>query len=73
MSDTQPASKSRSWIRWPRGKYNGRRITGASIKFKVSVEFFQWLPRFPKYANCFRWLWFYVWFEWEYEWNTGGK
>jgi hypothetical protein len=54
-------------LRWPRGRYNGRRIMGASIKFKFSVKWFEWWPKWIRYAHCFRWLWFYVWMEWEYE------
>ena len=54
-------------MKWPRGRYNGKRIIGVSIKFKFSIEYFQWLPRVMKYTNCLRWLWFYLWIEWEYE------
>jgi hypothetical protein len=52
---------------WPRGRYNGKRIVGASIKFKFSIQWFQWRPRWIVYANCLRWMWFYLWIEWEYE------
>jgi hypothetical protein len=31
-----------SSFRWPRGRYNGKRIVGASIKFKFSLEYFEW-------------------------------
>ena len=34
-----------SGLRWPRGKYNGRRITGLSVKVRFDVAMFQWKPR----------------------------
>ncbi len=60
-------SSSRSLIKWLRGRWNGRLIMGASIKFKFSIEHFDWLPQWIRYANCFRWLWFYLWIHFEYE------
>jgi hypothetical protein len=32
-------------IRWPRGKYNGRRITGGSVKLTFDTELFYFRPR----------------------------
>jgi len=32
-----------------------------------TIEYFEWRPRWIKYANCLRWLWFHLWIEWEYE------
>jgi len=55
------------WSRWPRGRYNGKRIVGASIKFKFSVQYFEWRPHWIEYAHCLRWMWFYFWIELEYE------
>lgn len=52
---------------WPRGRYNGKRIVGASIEFRFSLQWFTWRPMHPKYSDCFHWLWFYVWIRWEYE------
>jgi hypothetical protein len=66
-ADRDFGSSDCSSFRWPRGRYNGKRIVGASIKFKFSVEYFEWRPKWIKYANCLRWLWFYLWIEWEYE------
>lgn len=31
-------------IRWPRGKYNGRRIVGFSVKFRVNLTMWRPLP-----------------------------
>ena len=32
-------------MRWPRGKYNGRRITGFRVSFEFSVIPIFWRPR----------------------------
>jgi len=56
-----------SSFRWPRGRYNGKRIMGASIKCAFDMEYFSWAPRWIKHANCFSWLWVYIWIQWEYE------
>ncbi len=31
--------------RWPRGRYNGRRITGFTLRLRVDVAYWRWLPR----------------------------
>lgn len=30
--------------RWPRGKYNGRRITGLKISITWRTDFWDWIP-----------------------------
>lgn len=33
-------------MKWPRGKHNGQRIAGFSVKLRVNVSWgVQWLPR----------------------------
>ena len=32
-------------MKWPRGRYNGRRIVGFSLAFEVSVDMWKWLPQ----------------------------
>lgn len=31
---------------WPRGKYNGRRIVGASLKVRFNMAHWAWKPRY---------------------------
>ena len=31
-------------IRWPRGRYNGRRITGGKVSFGFDLSMFDWRP-----------------------------
>jgi hypothetical protein len=49
------------------GKYNGRQITGFRIKFIFDYECFHWLPHLTsKYTPSFLWLWFRIFWEYEY-------
>lgn len=47
---------------WPRGKLNGRRIAGLSIKFTVDVSDFRWIPllSWTKYCRLISWLCFSI-------------
>jgi len=54
-------------MQWPRGRYNGQRIIGVSVKATIRVDNVYWLPSWYKYTNCFRWLWLFVWVEAVYE------
>jgi hypothetical protein len=31
-------------MRWPRGKYNGRSVTGLDISFRIDLEIWRWRP-----------------------------
>lgn len=31
-------------VRWPRGRYNGRRITGIEVRLVWRCDMFDWLP-----------------------------
>jgi hypothetical protein len=66
-ADPAPVHREVLPFRWPRGKYNGQRIMGVSFQFKFTLQGFEWKPRWVRYANCFRWLWFFVWINWAYE------
>ena len=55
-------------MKWPRGKYNGLRIVGASIKLKVDITSWRWIPRpWGEFGGAFVWLCFLLWIEWEFE------
>lgn len=56
------------WFKWPRGRYNGQRIVGFNLLFRVNLCWFSWKPVFPKYSRSVIWLWFLVGYEFEYEW-----
>jgi hypothetical protein len=45
---------------WPRGRYNGRRITGFALKLRVDVASWWWCPRgeWGWGAPMVRWLCF---------------
>ena len=55
-------------VKWPRGKYNGRRIVGVCVKFKLDLLKWYWKPIISfghmKYAH---WLCFRFHFETNYE------
>ena len=50
---------------WPRGKYNGKKIAGFSIEFKVNVFHWTWKPMFlVRFSHItFHWLCFSIFFE----------
>lgn len=55
-----------SIFRWPRGKYNGRRISGFSIKLDIDVLF--WGFRWGEINNTYWRLGvFGIWIETNYE------
>ena len=35
-----------SVFRWPRGKYNGRKIVGLELRFCVDLSWFRFVPHF---------------------------
>ena len=64
--DPTPKPK-RPFFRWPRGKYNGQRITGVSLKIQFDVGWWCWIPKIPIYSNCLVWGPFRIWLHAEYE------
>ena len=57
----------RRYPRWPRGKYNGRRIVGISFKVVLDVTAWHWLPMIGHGHGMFHWLCFLSWTEAKYE------
>jgi hypothetical protein len=58
-------------FRWPRGRYNGARITGFKVSARFDVAGFEWRPRLSwrlgyQYLN---WLWITLRFEVIYHFN----
>lgn len=55
---------------WPRGKYNGRRITGFTLKLRLDVSSVHWKPRWDWGfgAPLIQWLVFQVVAEAVYHW-----
>ena len=54
-------------LRWPRGRYNDRRIVGLSIKFQMAVDTWKWRPLILPDVGGFHWLCFRSWTGWVYE------
>lgn len=57
-------------MKWPRGRYNGRRVVGIELKFRIDLDEWRWLPRWTKYASCLSWGCFFVWAHWSYSYNV---
>jgi hypothetical protein len=62
-------------LRFPKGKYNGRPITGVEFTFKINLVTWRWLPTTNlREAHggkpCFRWLCFWLWVELVYDWSS---
>lgn len=63
-----------SLFRWPRGRYNGRRIGGFTLKLDVNLLHWSWVPRCSRPSmvrlSCtafVRWLCVGIWVEPYYE------
>ncbi len=56
-------------MRWPREKYNGKRIVGVEFKFVIDVCDWHWLPTFRcwKFSGGIHWLCFRTFTNWNYE------
>jgi len=53
-------------MRWPRGRYNGRRFAGIEIKLEINVLWWYWLPILRLsyiHGSYFHWLCFHVWWD----------
>jgi len=56
------------YMKWPTGKYNGRRIAGLEIIFRVNVLWWAWNPRiYFKSLSSIHFLCFHIWINPEYE------
>lgn len=54
-------------MKWPRGRYNGRRIVGVSFKFVLDITDWRWLPVIGHDCGMFHWLCWRSWTEPAYE------
>lgn len=58
-------------VKWPRGKYNGRRIVGIEFKIRLDVTRWYLVPVCGggvwKFSGGFYWLCFMTWTNWNYE------
>lgn len=62
------ATKRFPRMRWPRGRRNGKRIVGFSVKCSVDLSNWLALPHWElRYAKFVSWLCLSVWFNLEYE------
>lgn len=59
-------------MKWPRGRYNGKRIVGIEFKFVLDVTSWKWLPTIGHGFGMFHWLCFRSWTNAAYEahWKT---
>ncbi len=57
-------------IRWPRGRHNGRRITGFKITAGIDLAHCEWRPIISwRFWHWIHWLWFLLRFETTYHFN----
>lgn len=56
-------------MKWPRGKYNGRRIVGIHFQAILNVTTWRWVPSFAawEFAGGIHWLCILTWTNWKYE------
>ncbi len=52
---------------WPRGKYNGQRIIGIDVRFRIRVDRWYWRPKYYKYVYGLAWGCFILNWGWTYE------
>lgn len=68
ITDGRDSVRFDTFVKWPRGKYNGRRIVGVCVKFKLDLLKWYWKPiislKHMKYAH---WLCFRFHFETNYD------
>lgn len=57
-------------MKWPRGRYNGRRIIGISFKVQFTVNNWRWIPTIGGCQGMFHWLCFRSWTEAVYDWPS---
>ena len=58
-------------MRWPRGRYNGRRITGLKVSASIDLSGCDWKPILSWRLGYHHliWLWFILRFETVYHFN----
>lgn len=55
------------FIKWSKGKYNGRKIEGFYLTFCFRITMFHVIPKRIKFSNAIMWLWFRISLEAVYE------
>lgn len=61
-------------MKWPRGKYNGKRIVGFNVQVKADVTAWHWLPIIENQHGpiAVHWLCFYSWWNVNFDQRRGG-
>lgn len=54
-------------MKWPRGKYNGRRIVGIDFHIVIDVTDWRWLPVIGHHVGMFHWLFWRSWTQAAYD------
>jgi hypothetical protein len=54
-------------LRWPRGRYNGKRIVGIAVKVRIDLRHWNWRPRHVRCVGGLHWLCIYTFWEWAYD------
>jgi hypothetical protein len=50
-------------MKWPRGKYNGQRISGVDLHLRINVLWWCWVPHISfRYTKYVHWLCFHFWY-----------
>lgn len=56
-----------SRMRWPRGRYNGRRIVGVEVKVRINLRWWSLDWPSPRLGMCGSLGPVHVWLNWEYD------
>lgn len=54
-------------MKWPRGRYNGRRIVGIEFYIVIDVTDWRWIPVIGHHVGMFHWLFWRSWTNPAYE------
>ena len=54
-------------MKWPRGRYNGMRIIGLEVKFKLCFTTWRWKPFIGGYCGGLHWGPFMSWWGFDYD------
>ena len=62
-------------MKWPRGRYNGRRIVGIEFYIVIDVTDWRWIPVIGHHVGMFHWLFWRSWTQaaYESEWRAERK
>jgi hypothetical protein len=54
-------------MRWPRGRYNGRRVVGVRVAVSIDVTVWLWRPVVGQWVGALHWFCLRSWWGFEYE------